>query len=132
MDFNTYQNEAKKTIKFSRFPYVLKGFPTEFNQTNEAIDDVYDFCNLGYTVLGLTGEAGEIANKVKKIWRDNDGNISEEHEKMILDEAGDVLWYLSALCSTLDINLNDVAENNIKKLHDRLERNVISGSGDNR
>ena len=78
-----------------------------------------------YPALGLAGEAGEVANKVKKLMRD-----SVEHD--IAGEIGDVLWYVAALCSDLDLSMEDVAIKNINKLHSRKERGVISGSGDNR
>lgn len=87
---------------------------------------------LAYTVAGLTGEAGEVADKVKKIWRDDKSVISEDKRKQIRDELGDVLWYVSAMCSELGLSLNDVADSNIKKLKSRTQRGVIGGSGDNR
>ena len=80
-----------------------------------------------YPALGLAAEAGEVANKVKKILRD--GNFDRE---AIADEVGDCLWYIAALCRDLNIDMQEIADNNIKKLKDRLERGVISGSGDNR
>jgi len=80
-----------------------------------------------YPALGLAAEAGEVANKVKKILRD--GKFDRE---AIADEVGDCMWYIAALCRDLNIDMQDIANNNIKKLKDRLERGVISGSGDNR
>ena len=80
-----------------------------------------------YPALGLAAEAGEVANKVKKILRD--GKFDRE---AIADEVGDCLWYIAALCRDLNIDMQDIANNNIKKLKDRLERGVLSGSGDNR
>jgi len=80
-----------------------------------------------YPALGLAAEAGEVANKVKKILRD--GKFDRE---AIADEVGDCLWYIAALCRDLNIDMQQIADNNIKKLKDRLERGVISGSGDNR
>jgi NTP pyrophosphatase (non-canonical NTP hydrolase) len=87
---------------------------------------------LEYTTLGLVGEAGEIANKVKKIIRDNNSILSEEQAKSLGEELGDVLWYCAALAHELGVNLTDVASNNIKKLNSRKERGVIGGSGDER
>jgi NTP pyrophosphatase (non-canonical NTP hydrolase) len=80
-----------------------------------------------YPALGLAAEAGEVANKVKKILRD--GKFDRE---AIADEVGDCMWYIAALCRDLNIDMQDIANNNIKKLKDRLERGVLSGSGDNR
>ncbi len=87
---------------------------------------------LSYATLGLAGEAGEIANKVKKIIRDNKGEISQEIKDRLSDELGDVLWYLSALATELDTKLSSVADKNIQKLFSRKERGVLKGSGDNR
>ena len=80
-----------------------------------------------YPALGLAAEAGEVANKVKKILRD--GKFDRE---AIADEVGDCLWYIAALCRDLNVSMNDVAKTNLHKLQDRKKRGVISGSGDNR
>jgi len=80
-----------------------------------------------YPALGLAAEAGEVANKVKKILRDGDFD-----RKAIADEIGDCLWYIAALCRDLNVSMNDVARANLSKLQDRKKRGVISGSGDNR
>ncbi|QIQ62948.1 MazG-like nucleotide pyrophosphohydrolase [Streptomyces phage Moab] len=85
-----------------------------------------------YTTLGLSGEAGEIPNKVKKILRDDNGVLSEEKRLAILAEIGDVLWYAARLADELGARLGDVAEANIEKLEDRANRGVIQGSGDYR
>ena len=80
-----------------------------------------------YPALGLAGEAGEVANKVKKIIRD--GTFNRES---IADELGDCLWYIAALCRDLNVDMSDLAMNNLKKLYDRQKRGVISGNGDKR
>lgn len=85
-----------------------------------------------YPTLGLTSEAGEVADKFKKIIRDEDGKISEEKKIEIIKELGDVLWYLSQLSSELDVSLERVAALNLEKLRSRMKRGKISGSGDNR
>ena len=85
-----------------------------------------------YCVLGLLGEAGEIANKYKKVIRDNDGVITEEKVDQLFDELGDVLWYISELSTNLGIKLEEVAQYNIHKLLLRKTNNTLSGSGDNR
>lgn len=85
-----------------------------------------------YPALGLANEAGEVLGKIKKVLRDKEGVFTEETNKAIGDEIGDVLWYIAALARDLDISLEDVADRNIQKLLDRRARNVIQGSGDNR
>ncbi len=88
--------------------------------------------NFIYPTLGLAGESGEIAEKIKKILRDNNGKISEEARKEMTKELGDVLWYLSQLSTELSISLEEVASLNIEKLISRKKRNKLHGSGDNR
>lgn len=86
-----------------------------------------------YPALGLTGEAGEIANKVKKILRD-DYDLVEltVKEQELAKEIGDVLWYCAALASDLGLDLSKIAQDNLDKLQDRANRGTIKGSGDNR
>ena len=88
--------------------------------------------NFIYPTLGLCGESGEVAEKIKKIIRDDSGIVSEEKKEMLKKELGDTTWYISNLASELGLNLDDIAEENIKKLKDRQKRNVLKGSGDNR
>lgn len=83
-----------------------------------------------YTALGLVGEAGEVAEKIKKFYRDN-GNYAETRSA-IRKELGDVLWYLAECASVFGIKLSDIAQTNLEKLADRRVRNVIGGSGDER
>lgn len=85
-----------------------------------------------YPVLGLNGEAGEVAEKVKKVLRDKGGKFGPEERIEILKEIGDVLWYCNALANDLDSSLEEIMEMNILKLESRRSRRVISGSGDNR
>lgn len=85
-----------------------------------------------YPTLGLTNEVGEFTGKVKKIFRDKGGAISEEDREALKGELGDVLWYFTQICTELDLTLEEVAEDNLNKLFSRLERNKIKGSGDNR
>ena len=85
-----------------------------------------------YPTLGLLNEAGEVAGKIKKIFRDKDGVISEEDRQALKHELGDVLWYLTQICTELDLTLDEVAETNIEKLFSRFERNKIRGDGDHR
>ncbi|TFG35954.1 MAG: hypothetical protein E4H47_00025 [Parcubacteria group bacterium] len=88
--------------------------------------------NFVYPTLGLAGESGEVAEKVKKILRDHGGAIDEEKKKEITKELGDVLWYLAQIASEIGVPLEEVASLNIEKLRSRFDRNKIKGSGDNR
>ena len=109
MDFDNYQIEARKT---AIYPNKDKNFI--------------------YPTLGLVGESGEVAEKIKKILRDKNGNFDYESKLALKKELGDVLWYLSNLCNELNFSLSDVAKENIEKLNLRLSRGKISGSGDDR
>ena len=86
-----------------------------------------------YPSLGLVGEAGEIAEKVKKWLRDEGGQaISEERRDAILKELGDPLWYIAAVADDLGYTLQEVVDANVGKLTSRKDRGVLHGSGDNR
>lgn len=87
---------------------------------------------ISYLALGLCGETGEVANKVKKIIRDKAGILSQEDKLQIKKEMGDTGWYWVRLIDELGFRVSEVMEENIKKLLDRKERGVISGSGDSR
>lgn len=90
------------------------------------------FRDLLHWVLGINGEAGEIAEKVKKIIRDKNGEVSEADKQELAKEIGDVLWYLAVFAHHLGVPLQQVAEQNLAKLKSRQERGVLQGSGDNR
>lgn len=83
-----------------------------------------------YPALGLAGEAGEVANKTKKIMRGD--KMSREQKALLGDEIGDVLWYAAQLATDLGMPLDEIAEGNINKLQERMKRNKIRGSGDKR
>ena len=108
MDVNAYQAAAKETAIYPKETGIL------------------------YTTLGLTGEAGEVADKVKKIIRDHGGEMDDDARESIMLELGDVLWYVANLTTELGYTLRDVAGANIKKLSDRQQRNKLHGSGDTR
>lgn len=88
--------------------------------------------NYTYPVLGLCGEAGEVAEKVKKLIRDGNGEITKEFQESVAKELGDVLWYLAAVAKEFRLKLEDIANKNLEKLADRANRGVLHGSGDNR
>jgi NTP pyrophosphatase (non-canonical NTP hydrolase) len=88
--------------------------------------------NLSYPTLGLAGETGEVAEKVKKVLRDQGGVVTESTRAALRQELGDVLWYVAALCRELRLDLGDVAQANLEKLFSRKERGVLHGSGDQR
>jgi NTP pyrophosphatase (non-canonical NTP hydrolase) len=109
MNFTDYQQKSRATAKY---PVIGHG--------------------VIYPTLGLTNEAGEVAGKIKKIFRDKDGVIGEVERTTLKSELGDVLWYISQVCTELDISLDEVAEGNIAKLLDRQARGKIQGDGDYR
>ena len=104
MDFNEFQREATKTVSYPKSQAVF------------------------YPILGLVGEAGEVANKLKKVLREDERATYDS----LPDELGDVLWYIAAICTDLGVDLGEVADKNIQKLRDRQARGVIKGSGDKR
>lgn len=85
-----------------------------------------------YPTLGLTGEAGEVADKVKKVIRDGGEEFTDEKRLEIAKEIGDVLWYCATLARDLGYELDEVAQMNVDKLRSRMQRNHLTGSGDNR
>ena len=109
MELNDYQRESRKT---ALYPEVGS--------------------NAIYPTLGLVGEAGEVADKVKKILRDKKGIFDKDSKDAIKLELGDVLWYISQLSSELGYELEDVAHANLQKLNSRKVRGKIQGSGDDR
>ena len=113
MDFKKYQKLTARTAIYSKKD-------KNFNYP------------VSYPTLGLVSEAGEIAGKIKKIYRDEAGKISKEQKAELSKELGDVLWYISQLSSELELSLDDIASENITKLMSRKKRGVITGAGDHR
>lgn len=85
-----------------------------------------------FPTLGLTNEAGEVAGKIKKIFRDREGVITDDDREALKLELGDVLWYVAEICTQLGIRLEDVAAANIDKIRGRTERGTLAGDGDTR
>jgi len=111
MELDEYQKEARKTAI-----YPDKG-------TN---------AGLIYAVLGLCGESGEVAEKVKKMIRDDGGQLSSARRELLIKELGDVLWYVANAAEELNIKLDYIAGINLMKLNQRKEENKIKGDGDER
>ncbi len=91
-----------------------------------------EFKDLLHWVLGINGEAGEVAEKVKKIIRDKGGKVSDGDKKELAKELGDVLWYIAVFAHDLGVSMDDIAQGNLDKLQSRKQRGVLGGSGDNR
>lgn len=108
MDLSEYQRQSRRTAEYPREAW------------------------LSYPALGLAGEAGEVAEHAKKAIRDDGGNVSDERRAAMSKELGDVLWYVAQLASELDLNLDEIANQNLEKLFSRQARGVLSGSGDDR
>lgn len=98
--------------------------------TAMASDD--EFKDLLHWALGINGESGEIAEKLKKIIRDKQGKVSEADKVELAKEVGDVLWYLAVFTDHLGFRFEKIAQDNLDKLQSRKARGVIGGSGDNR
>jgi NTP pyrophosphatase (non-canonical NTP hydrolase) len=109
MTFDEYQKKSRKT---AQYPDAGSNFV--------------------YPTLGLAGEAGEVAEKIKKVIRDDGGEVLPLKKKEIEKELGDVLWYVTQLATELGLSLEEIADKNIEKLYSRLDRGQLGGSGDNR
>lgn len=108
MTLNEYQNKALETAQYPEAHRII------------------------YPTLGLTGEAGEVSDKVKKVLRDFKGDFSEDRRRELAKELGDVLWYIATLSHDLGYSLEEIGEMNYAKLASRKQRGVIGGNGDNR
>lgn len=108
-DFGAYQRESRKTWSLIHTDHPIV-----------------------YPTLGLANEAGEVAGKIKKLFRDKGGQITAADREALKQELGDVLWYLAQICTELDLSLEEVAQANLDKLFSRLERGQIRGDGDQR
>lgn len=110
MNLKDYQREAHKTSLNSHIPSV--GFI--------------------YPMFGLAGEVGELFEKIKKLFRDHNGALTPDYKALLKKEIGDILWYLSEICTKLGFSLDEIAEENIRKLKSRQDRQKLQGSGDER
>lgn len=110
MTFDEYQKQALMTV----------------------ISDGDEFKDMLHWVLGVNGEAGELAEKVKKIIRDKKGVVDAQDKLELAKELGDVLWYLAVFANDLGVSFETIAQQNLDKLQSRKARGVLGGSGDNR
>ena len=101
-------------------------------QSRKTYSDIETNDFIVYPTLGLVNEAGEFAGKIKKVFRDKHGDFTPEVKEALKGELGDVLWYLTQICTNLGFTLEEIAEANLDKLFSRLERGTIQGEGDNR
>ena len=108
MDLSDYQRRSRRTAEYPRDAW------------------------LAYPALGLAGEAGEVAEHAKKAIRDDGGKVSDERRVAMTKELGDVLWYVAQLATELQLDLDEIAKQNLEKLLSRQQRGVLSGSGDDR
>jgi NTP pyrophosphatase (non-canonical NTP hydrolase) len=144
---NGYQEAAATTAIYPRvyteeqIRLIIADVLNQLERTTEGehavISESLDFWEtpfnrLVYPVLGLVGEAGEIANKLKKVARDNQGQMDLDQSEAIEEEVGDVLWYVAAITTELKVKLGDVAKKNLEKLFSRKDRGALGGSGDRR
>lgn len=119
MDFSDYARQSHSSASYPRIQIQI-----EDNPPFEA--------PWLYPLLGLLGEAGEIAEKFKKLIRDHQGQITDQHRLAIKKEIGDELWYSARLSEAIDSDLNDVAETNLIKVGLRKSKGMIQGFGDDR
>jgi NTP pyrophosphatase (non-canonical NTP hydrolase) len=127
MELNEYQKLTNNTALYHK--NILDFINNPPVAPTAAIVDILEF---SYVTMGLVGEAGEIANKVKKIIRDKKCCVSQSDIDDLTKELGDVLWYVSELASQLGKSLSTVAKGNIDKLSKRKEAGTLQGNGDDR
>ena len=109
MNFEEYQKKSRETAIYPRRGH-----------------------NFIYPVLGLVGESGEVAEKIKRVLRDDKGRLTKNRREEVSKELGDVLWYLSQVATELKLSLEEIARLNLNKLASRQRRRKLHGSGDNR
>lgn len=136
MDLSTYQEKASQTAVYPSISELVAraienaGDPDLATKVRKALETTDLNSNPYYAILGLAGEAGELANKIKKVMRDKAGTITPEVNETLKGELGDVMWYIAALATEMKWDLSQVAQANLDKLFSRKERGVLSGSGD--
>lgn len=148
-NLNEYQNEAAKTDIYGEvftkaqvqrlLGFMIVELPELHNvdtwRVSNALDKAIEFVGSAPLVnasQGISGEAGEVSELVKKMIRDEDGDLSEERREKLVKELGDLLWYLSKAAREAGVTMEEVATTNIEKLRSRQERGTLRGSGDDR
>lgn len=121
MNFKDYQKKASTTAVYPH-PDIDEKYTNYY--FNDELIDAGKIVPIMYCALGLAGESGEVAEQVKKSWRNN-MKVTDERRTKIKDELGDVLWYAAQLATELDLNLDDIAENNIAKLAARKQEGKL-------
>ena len=116
-----------KFDEYQKFTATVAQYPRTVAELNPDTN-----VGLLYIALGLCGEVGELANKIKKVLRDDNGVLTDEKREFLKKESGDALWYWARLCEEIGVTCNTVAVDNVEKLTDRKERGVLKGDGDNR
>ena len=109
------------TLSFSEYQKQARGTAIYPNQNS--------INGLMYTALGLAGEAGETADQTKKVLRDDNGQLTPIRLDKLKKELGDTLWYLANMAEELGMSLEEIAQHNLDKLHDRQDRGVLQGDG---
>lgn len=135
LDFDDYQKQAMETAQYDNSQIKLLESIRDFSQTPilyEEINNIIKTLRLFYVTTGLIGEAGEVAEKFKKVFRNDDGKLNEVSVKAISKELGDNLWYIAAFASELGLSLKDIAKDNLDKLSKRDKLELIKSSGDDR
>lgn len=136
LTFSEYQEKAHTLA-------IYDGWQKRFNETHhqvlsenpilkEDINSVFNMLHIAYTLFGLSGEVGELLGKMKKIIRDDIGDITPNKVNEMSKELGDTMWYQSEFAKLLDLDMGGVAQQNLDKLFSRKDRGVLGGSGDNR
>lgn len=130
LTFKAYSDLAKQTDIFT--PAISAYVDSLEIPDGVKAAELKDLLGASYVILGLAGEAGEVAGKMKKIIRDGKGKLTDEAREQLLAENGDVTWYNSLLSTKLGRTFASVANNNLNKLFARKDKGTLSGSGDNR
>jgi NTP pyrophosphatase (non-canonical NTP hydrolase) len=127
LSFKQYQILSRKTAVYPKrgrnINYPILGIIEEVSETNAKL--------LEY-VIGLYGASGNVSGHGKRIDRDDGGFLLPERIELVEKELGDILWYVSAICSEMGIKLSNVAQGNLEKLSNRKEEGTLHGQGDNR
>lgn len=122
MEFPPYPNDLEVPLTFAEYQRRSQARAIYPNRGD----------NIVYPIIGICGEAGEVAEKLKKVLRDKGGVWSDDDQRLLVKELGDVLWYIAAVASELKIDMQDIADANLDKVDGRHERGTLQGSGDDR